>query len=39
MNDEWEAWIVPGHAPARVTLQAPLARREYLVEIVVTAAL
>lgn len=38
MNAEWEAWIPAGHAPARATVQAPLARSGWRVEIVVTAA-
>lgn len=38
MNAEWEAWVVPGHTPARATVQAALARPEWKIEIVVTAA-
>jgi len=38
MNRVWEAWVVPGHAPARATVQAALARPEWKIEIVVTAA-
>ncbi len=38
MNREWEAWVVPGHTPARATVQAALAKAEWKVEIVVTAA-
>lgn len=38
MNRVWEAWVVPGHTPARATVQATLARPEWRVEIVVTAA-
>lgn len=38
MNAEWEAWVVPGHTPARATVQAQLARPEWKVEIIITAA-
>jgi enamine deaminase RidA (YjgF/YER057c/UK114 family) len=38
MNKVWEAWVRPGQTPARATVQAALARPEYKVEIVVTAA-
>ena len=38
MNRAWDAWVVPGEAPARATVQAPLARPGWNVEIVVTAA-
>ncbi|MBN8480130.1 MAG: RidA family protein [Xanthomonadales bacterium] len=38
MNAEWEAWVVPGHTPPRATVQAALARPEWKIEIVVTAA-
>ena len=39
MNAVWDKWIVAGHTPARATVQAVLARPEWKVEIVVTAAL
>ena len=39
MNVVWEAWVVPGHTPARATVEARMARPEYLVEIMVVAAL
>jgi enamine deaminase RidA (YjgF/YER057c/UK114 family) len=39
MNAVWDAWVVPGSAPARATVQALLARPANLVEIMVTAAL
>jgi enamine deaminase RidA (YjgF/YER057c/UK114 family) len=39
MNEVWEAWVVEGHAPPRATVQATLARPEWKVEMVVTAAL
>jgi len=38
MNSVWEQWVVPGHTPARATVQAALARPEWKIEIVVTAA-
>jgi enamine deaminase RidA (YjgF/YER057c/UK114 family) len=38
MNQVWSGWVTPGHAPPRATVQAKLARPEWLVEIVVTAA-
>ena len=34
----WEAWVAPGATPARATVQAALATPDYLVEIVVVAA-
>lgn len=39
MNAVWDKWIIPGHAPARATSQAPLAGPEYYVEIIITAAI
>jgi len=39
MNAVWEAWVPAGHAPPRATVQAQLAKPEWRVEIVVTAAL
>jgi enamine deaminase RidA (YjgF/YER057c/UK114 family) len=38
MNSAWDAWVAPGHAPPRATVQAALARPGWKVEIVVTAA-
>lgn len=38
MNAAWDDWVVPGHTPPRATVQARLARPEWKVEIVVTAA-
>lgn len=38
MNRVWDAWVAPGHTPARATVQAALARPEWRIEIVVTAA-
>ncbi|WP_284614672.1 RidA family protein [Aquabacterium humicola] len=39
MNKVWEEWVVPGQTPARATVQAALAKPEWKVEIVITAAL
>ena len=38
MNEVWDAWVVPGSAPPRATVQAPLADPGWRIEIVVTAA-
>ena len=38
MNAVWETWVVAGHTPARATVQAALARPEWKVEILITAA-
>jgi enamine deaminase RidA (YjgF/YER057c/UK114 family) len=38
LNELWDAWVVPGSTPARATVQAKLAKPEWKVEIVVTAA-
>ena len=37
MNEVWDAWVAPGHAPARATGEAKLATPDYLVEIIITA--
>jgi enamine deaminase RidA (YjgF/YER057c/UK114 family) len=39
MNEVWEDWLAPGDAPPRATVQAILARPEWKVEMVVTAAI
>jgi len=39
MNRAWDAWVAPGNAPPRATVEARLANPDYKVEIVVTAAL
>jgi enamine deaminase RidA (YjgF/YER057c/UK114 family) len=39
MNAVWDAWLVPGQSPCRATVLAGLVRREWLLEIMVTAAL
>lgn len=38
MNAVWDTWVVPGHTPPRATVEAKLAKPEWKVEIVVTAA-
>lgn len=38
MNEVWDAWVAPGHAPPRATVQAALVDPEMKIEIVVTAA-
>ncbi|GIK82131.1 MAG: RidA family protein [Pseudorhodoplanes sp.] len=38
MNGVWDAWVSPGNAPARATVEARLAAPDYKVEIMVTAA-
>lgn len=38
MNRVWDAWVAPGFAPPRATVQAALARSNWRVEMVVTAA-
>jgi enamine deaminase RidA (YjgF/YER057c/UK114 family) len=38
MNAVWEKWVVPGHTPARATVEAKLAAPQYRVEIQVIAA-
>lgn len=39
MNEVWDAWVAPGHAPPRATVQAALADPAWKIEVVVTAAL
>ena len=38
MNEVWDAWVVPGAAPPRATVQAALADPAWKIEVVVTAA-
>lgn len=38
MNAVWDAWVVPGTAPPRATVQTALADPAWKIEIVVTAA-
>ena len=38
MNQAWDEWVAAGHTPPRATVHAALARPEWKVEIVVTAA-
>lgn len=39
MNRAWDAWVAPGRAPARATVQAKLADPGWAVEIMAEAAL
>jgi len=39
MNEVWDAWVAPGQAPCRATVNSRLAEPEWRVEIVLTAAL
>jgi enamine deaminase RidA (YjgF/YER057c/UK114 family) len=39
MNAVWDAWVMPGQAPPRATVQAALAKPGWKIEVVVTAAL
>jgi len=39
MNEVWDDWVEPGHAPARACVEARMARPELLVEISVIAAI
>ena len=39
MNEVWDAWVSPGNAPARATVEAKLANPALTVEIMVQAAL
>ena len=39
MNRAWDAWVVPAHAPARMTIIAGLARPGWRVEITGVAAM
>lgn len=38
MNEVWDAWVPKDHAPPRATVQARLARPQWKVEMVATAA-
>lgn len=38
MNSVWSEWVFPGHTPPRATVEARLARPDWLVEFVITAA-
>lgn len=39
MNEVWDSWIVVGSPPPRATVEASLASPDYLIEVVVTAAI
>jgi len=38
MNEAWDAWVAPGQAPGRATVQAALASPGCDIEIIATAA-
>jgi enamine deaminase RidA (YjgF/YER057c/UK114 family) len=38
MNEVWNEWVAQGNAPPRATVEAKLAKPEWRVEMVVTAA-
>ncbi len=38
MNEVWDKWVAIGHAPPRATVQAHLAKANWKIEVVVTAA-
>jgi len=38
MNEVWNEWVADGNSPPRATVEAKLAKSEWLVEMVVTAA-
>lgn len=38
MNEVWDAWVAPGHAPARACIEARLASPALLVEVGIIAA-
>lgn len=39
MNAVWDDWVAPGDAPPRATVQARLAKPQWKIEVVVTAAI
>lgn len=39
MNSVWDAWVVPGHTPARACGESKLAEPDLKVEVIVVAAL
>lgn len=39
MNAVWDRWVLPGHTPPRATVQARLARPDWRIEVVATAAI
>jgi enamine deaminase RidA (YjgF/YER057c/UK114 family) len=39
MNEVWDGWVSPGFTPARATVEAKLAKPEWKIEIVITAAI
>lgn len=39
MNSVWDAWVIPGHTPARACGESKLAEPDLKVEVIVVAAL
>jgi enamine deaminase RidA (YjgF/YER057c/UK114 family) len=39
MNTVWDAWVMAGQTPPRATVQATLAKPEWKIEVVITAAI
>jgi len=39
MNEVWDDWVAPGDAPPRATVHARLAKPQWKIEVVVTAAI
>jgi hypothetical protein len=39
MNEVWDAWLSPGNAPARATVESKLAAPDFTVEIMVIGGL
>ncbi len=39
MNKVWDAWVAPGHSPARACVESKLASPDFTVEISVIAAI
>lgn len=37
MNEVWDSWVIPNHAPARACVEAKLANSEWKVEIKISA--
>ncbi|MDO1508897.1 MULTISPECIES: RidA family protein [unclassified Neisseria] len=37
MNEAWDTWVAPGHAPARACVEAKLANPDWAIEIKVSA--
>ncbi|MGY3174337.1 enamine deaminase RidA (YjgF/YER057c/UK114 family) [Pseudomonas sp. TE12234] len=39
MNQVWDAWLADAHAPVRVCVESPMAKKHYRIEVQVIAAL